>query len=676
MISRLFYNWRLLRPASKPANRFLAALVLALSLATPGAWALGDAPSWMHTAANAPLPEHDEKTDAVLLYSERSVTVVSADKIKIQVREAYRILRPSGHDYGMVAVPSNQQSKVSSLHAWCIPERGKDYEVKEKDAIEVSPPKVEGGELISDVRYKVLRIPAATPGSVVGYEYQLEKQPLVLQDSWEFQQEIPAVESHYSLQLPAGWEYRVFWINFPEVKPTQANGNQVRWDIANTKAILPEKKMPPLNGVAGQMIVSFFPSGGAVGKSFDTWEKMGSWYQGLTEGRKDVSPEMQQKVSALTASAPTTLGKIQLIAQFMQHDIRYVAIELGIGGLQPNPAAEVFVRRYGDCKDKATLMSAMLHAIGVDSYYVLINASRGAVTAAMPAHASGFNHVILAIRLPDDAKDPSLLAVANQKQVGRILFFDPTNELAPFGQIGGYLQSNYGLLVTPSGGELMQLPEEPPATNGVQRSAKLVVDASGGLRGDVREVHVGDAASSQRDALRSSSDESDRLRPIENVLGASVTDYHIVKAEVSNLQHTDQPFAYDYSFEADHYAKTAGNLLLLRPRVLGTESSSLLETKEPRKFPIEFDAPRHDTDVFEIALPAGFQVDELPETVDIDLDFVSYHSRSEVVGNTIRYTRSFELKQATVPLTQTDQLKNLYRVIASDERNMAVLKPK
>ena len=131
MISRLFYNWRLLRPASKPANRFLAALVLALSLATPGAWALGDAPSWMHTAANAPLPEHDEKTDAVLLYSERSVTVVSADKIKIQVREAYRILRPSGHDYGMVAVPSNQQSKVSSLHAWCIPERGKDYEVKE-----------------------------------------------------------------------------------------------------------------------------------------------------------------------------------------------------------------------------------------------------------------------------------------------------------------------------------------------------------------------------------------------------------------------------------------------------------------------------------------------------------------------------------------------------------------
>jgi hypothetical protein len=126
----------------------------------------------------------------------------------------------------------------------------------------------------------------------------------------------------------------------------------------------------------------------------------------------------------------------------------------------------------------------------------------------------------------------------------------------------------------------------------VQRSGKLVMDASGSLRGDVREVHVGDAASSQRNALLSSTDASDKLRPIEKVLGASVPGYHITKAHVSNLERTEQPFGYDYSFEASHYAKTAGNLLLLRPRVLGTESSALLETPEPRRFPIEFDAPQ------------------------------------------------------------------------------------
>src|SRR5579864_2183975 len=63
----------------------------------------GDAPSWMHAAAFAPLPAHDDKTDAVLLYSEHAVTVQSLDKIRTRVRVAYKILRPSGREYGIVA---------------------------------------------------------------------------------------------------------------------------------------------------------------------------------------------------------------------------------------------------------------------------------------------------------------------------------------------------------------------------------------------------------------------------------------------------------------------------------------------------------------------------------------------------------------------------------------------
>lgn len=676
-MSRLFCKRPPQRRKSKSCAQWLfLALVWAASACTPAAWAMGDAPGWMHTAATLPLPEHDEKTEAVLLYSQRTVTVISAEKVKVQVREVYKILRPGGSDYGIVEVPINRESKVSGLRAWCIPAQGKDYELKDKDAIEVSPPKVEGGELITDVKVKFLEIPAANPGNIVGYEYQLEERPLALQDTWEFQQEIPSSQSHYLLQLPEGWEYRAFWINFPEVKPVQTNNNQVQWDITNIKAIRPEKKMPPLDGVAGQMIVSFFPSGHAVANAFDTWQQMGSWYSTLIEGRRNVSPEIQEKANALTSSATTATGKIKLIAQFVQHDVRYVAIELGIGGYQPHAAAEVFTHRYGDCKDKVTLMSAMLHAINVDSYYMLINVERGAVTPAMPAHISGFNHAILAIRLPDGAADPSLVATMNDAISGKLLFFDPTNEAVPFGRIGGYLQANYGLLVTSSDGKLVQLPQEPPGSNGIQRSAKLVMDPTGALRGEVHEVHVGDSASWQRNVLLSSANQSDKLRPIEYVLGVSIPDYHITKAQVINLEHTEEAFAYNYSFEAAHYAKPAGSLLLVRPRVMGVESSALLETQEPRRFPIEFEAPRRDTDVFEITLPAGFQADELPEAVDLDLSFASYHSKSELVGNTIRYSRTLEIKNLSVPLSQAGELKKFYRVIANDERNMAVLKSK
>jgi len=633
-----------------------------------------DAPQWAQALVSAPLPAHDEKTDAVLLYSEQNVTVISTDKIRTQVRGAYKILRPSGRHYGTVVVSFNPpRSKVTSLHGWCIPAQGRDYEVKDKDAVEASPPMVDGGELVSDVKVKVLRIPASDPGNIVAYEYEVEERPLVLEDNWVFQEESPVRESHYSLQLPSGWEYRASWLNSPETKPTQS-GSGPQWTVSDVKGIRSEEDMPPFSGVAGQMIVSFFPPGGPAANGFTSWQQMGRWYVNLTSGRRDASPEIKQQVSLLTASATTPLAKMNAIAQFLQQDIRYVAIELGIGGFQPHAAPEVFLHRYGDCKDKVTLMSSMLHEIGIDSYYVLINTRRGSVTPEMPAHSDGFNHAILAIQLPDDVTDRSIVATVHHPRLGTVLFFDPTNELTPFGQIGGYLQANWGLLVTPDGGELVELPEEPAAMNSIERTAKLTLDPSGTLEGEVKEVRVGDRARSQRQALRNVMEEAEKIKPIEMLLADSLSMFDIEKASVINLQQNDRPFGFEYSFSAPHYATSAGDLLLVRPRVLGSKALPLLETPEPRLFPIEFEGPARDTDSFEIALPPGYQVDDLPPPVDADFGFASYHSKSEVNGNVIRYTREFEVKQLSVPVSQAEELKKFYRIVASDERNTAVLK--
>ncbi len=134
-------------PQRRPTSRrtglsvFVAAVCV---LAWVPRAAAGDAPAWMHALVNAPLPAHDEKTDAVLLYSETIITVQSVDKIKETERIAYKILRPSGRDYGFALVFFNSHSKVTSLHGWCIPAQGKDYEVKDKDAMEMSPPKIDG----------------------------------------------------------------------------------------------------------------------------------------------------------------------------------------------------------------------------------------------------------------------------------------------------------------------------------------------------------------------------------------------------------------------------------------------------------------------------------------------------------------------------------------------------
>jgi hypothetical protein len=636
-------------------------------------WA-GDAPAWMRAVANAPLPVHDEKTDAILLYSERNLTVLSADKTKLTVRAVYKILRPDGREFGEVVAPFNPHSKVASMHGWCIPAEGKDYEVKDKEAVEIAVPQVEFSELVTDVRYKVLRIPAADPGNVVGYEYEIEEQPLVLEDVWDFQTHTSVRESHYTLQIPSGWEFKAVWVNYPEVKPVAGANGMQQWVVSDVKGVRHEEEMPPLQGVAGQMLVVFYPPGGPSAKGFTNWQQMGNWYLNLTSGRRDASPKIKQEVATLTASHGKQLEKMQALAQFVQHDIRYVAIELGIGGYQPHPAADTFAHRYGDCKDKATLMASMLHEIGVESYYVVINEQRGAVNATSPAGVA-FNHVILAIHLPSDVTDDvSLLATIDHPKLGKLLFFDPTNELTPFGEISGHLQDNYGLLVAPEGGELIELPMQPPATNSIRRTGTFILDSSGNLHGNVQETRLGDRAASERWALRTVSKDVDRVKSIESVLAGSLPSFQITKAGVINLQYTDQPFGFDYSFQTENYAKTAADLLLVRPRVLGTKSQAFMETKEPRQFPIEFSGPVRDTDQFDIAVPSGYAVDELPPPIDVDYSFASYHSKTQVVGNAIRYTRVFEIKELSVPVSKADDLKKFYRFIATDERNTAVLK--
>src|SRR5436853_7918020 len=131
MKNKLFYSR--LAPVQVNSLR-LAAFVLSAVCAMMSApqCLAGDAPSWMHALVSAPLPAHDEKTDAVLLYSETNVNVLSADKIRTVVRKAYKILRPGGREYGTVLV-SLTNRKVINLHGWCIPAQGKDYEVKDKD---------------------------------------------------------------------------------------------------------------------------------------------------------------------------------------------------------------------------------------------------------------------------------------------------------------------------------------------------------------------------------------------------------------------------------------------------------------------------------------------------------------------------------------------------------------
>ena len=629
----------------------------------------GGTPDWLRGLAGQPVPAYTDKTNAVILLDERLTSVDHDGEIKTLYRRAYKILRPEGRKYGAVVVYFDQETRLTYLKGWAISSHGTEYEVKEKDATETSP---YDEALYLDTRLKVLKLPAAEVGSVIGYEYEQRRRPYVLQDLWRFQRDLPVRHARFVLRLPDQWEYRAHFLNHAETEPQPSSGHEWMWELQDVPAIEEEPSMPSWYGMAGRLAVTYFParpvSGGNTHRS---WQDVGQWYARLAASSRVQTPALIQKVTELTAGRSTQIDKVRALAAFVQREVRYVAIEIGIGGYQPHPAGSVLFNRYGDCKDKATLLAAMLKQVGVDSYYLLTDSDRGSVAPDFPSMLN-FNHVILAIRLPRNANQPDLYASFTHPTLGSLVFFDPTDEFTPFGYLPPQEQANRGLLVTDDGGDLVELPLLQPRMNRLQRSARLNLGSRGDLSGEVKEIRSGFLASQYRAMLmKATSNERDKL--LETSLGRFINGVQISHVVTENLEEFDRDLVVRYSFRTALYGKNAGNLLLVRPRIIGEKSSDVLEG-EARTQPYEFPALSWETDEFEWTLPADYHMDGLPRPVHTSFPFAEYQTAVQTSEGSFRYTRSYEVKDLNVRKENLPDLKKFFRQIASEERDVVILK--
>jgi len=643
-------------------------VVAAYFLSTPSHVRADNAPEWLRAVSQNKLPDYPPDTDAVVLLDQRETVVKNSGDIETRYRRAYKLLRTeAAKEYGGVVVNFDQETQISFLKAWTIMPDGRQIEVKEKDAIEGTA----AGALFTDQRYKYIKFPEANPGSVVAYEYVQKHRPFVFEDNWSFQRHIPCQRARFSLQIPAGWEFTAHWANFVEQKPQTTADNQYLWEVQDVPAIDVEPEMPALYAIAGRMDVKYFPRDPKLrAKTSGTWNDLGIWYAGLTSASRAPTPAIHQKVAELTAGLTDPVAKMKALTSYVQTQIHYVAIEIGIGGFQPHPASEVFTHQFGDCKDKATLLSTMLHEVGIDSYYVLIETRRGIVNPDFPSTL--FNHVVLAIRLPDDVQDPSLYAVVNHPKLGRLLFFDPTNAGVPLGYLPSYLQDNFGLVVTSDGGALVSLPLLPPATNRLLRTAKLTLGPTGNLAGEIQELRWGGPAVDIREHYLQVNP-SERQKVMESFLGAFLGNFTLTSASLGNLDRSDQTLTLDYKFVAVGYAKSAGDLLIVRPRVVGGKGSALLAGK-PRKYPVEFHETTRQDDIFDIMLPPGYVADELPKPVHAQCAYANYKSEVQVADNILHYKRSYEITDLVVPTDKLSEVRDFFHQITADEKSSAVLR--
>jgi Domain of Unknown Function with PDB structure (DUF3857)/Transglutaminase-like superfamily len=645
---------------------------LILSLTSPAAFAAkpDSVPDWVRTAAQQKLPTYSSDTNAVVLLDDTTYTVSHDGSAVEHSRHVLKILRPQGREDGIVYVPFDKDSKILSMHVWSIGPDGHEYAVKDNEMTEYGYPGQ--GSLFVDLQVKSATAPGRDPGGIIAYEYEQRVHPYLTEKTWFFQDELPHLSQSFTLELPHGFTYGTVWAHSKELPPIDLEHQRWRWEMKDTPAIDLDRVLlqPAAFSLSGRMTVHY--TGPSIQAPTEgTWQSIGQWYQALSQDRLAATPEIAAKAQELVAGKTDFYDKSEAIGEFVQNQIRYFVIEMGIGGYQPHFAGDIFRNRYGDCKDKATLLSAMLSSVGIHSALVMVDHRRGVIDPNAPSIVG--DHMIAAIEIPKGYTSPKLRSVVTTKSGRQYLIFDPTWEKTAFGQLEHNLQGGYGVLVEGKDSELIRFPLLSPTLNTIHRSASFQLQPDGSLKGTFTEKRFGDLSEDHR-SLYTMADVKEQTKYLDRSLGEDFTSFTVTDFKVQNASALNKDLTTSYTLNADHFGKVMGPLLLIRPRIIGSEN--LYADDKKRHVPINLRETMQEQDDYTIEIPSGYAVDEIPDPVKLDLGFASYESASTIQGNTLHYTRTYTVREVTLPPDRYPDVQKLSGVIAADEQNSAVLKKK
>jgi len=656
--------------SARRARAALALPLFGLLVFTPRALLAANAlPDWVVQSAKSALPIYPAHASAVVLLDDRLITVGNDGRATERLRRVLKILRPQGRDDAKILASYSKDEKLDLFHAWSISPDGHQYTVRDQDVHDESLG--EWGILYDDLRCKTVTPPGADPGGIIAYEVQRHVATFGAQEqSWDFQQDLPFAHSILEIDLPPNWNYYTAWLHHEPVSPVEPAPNHLRWELHDIPAIdLTDVSMAPSPyALAARMVIHY--SSAPLPAGDQRWTEIGNWYDTLASGRTEAPLEIATKAREVAGTGDFK-AKIQGVAAFMQREIRYVGIEVGIGGLQPHPAADVFKYRYGDCKDKVTLLIAMLNAVGIRATWVLVDSDRGFIDPALPSIRG--NHAIAAIELPAGYSDPDLRAVVTARTGKHYLIFDPTDTYTPIGLLGSYLQGSYGILVAGNDSQVIQLPTLAPDADVVQRTASFTLDADGTLKGTVTESRFGEAARHVR-RLYNEESEKQQHEEMERRLQRDFSSFTIDSNAAQNTGEMNKSVLLRFSFTANAYAQASGDLLLVRPRVLGHDARPFNE--KPRIYPIDLGETGTWRDSIDVTLPPGYVVDDMPQPVDLDVGFASYKSEVKAMGDVLHYSREYVVRQLELAPDKSADMRKLMGAINADETNSAVLKKK
>ena len=419
--------------------------------------------------------------------------------------------------------------------------------------------------------------------------------------------------ANYRIEMPVGQKCRYRIVNNPgkEMQVNESTGPEGQQIIKATVANLTPTCYEPFGPSYSELIpcVYFAPSQFAYDKTtgdLSTWQKYGEWQYKLLDGRDVLTEPFRSKLHELTAHCRTDREKVKVIYDYLAKTTRYVSIQLGIGGLQPIPAADVCRTGFGDCKGLSNYTRAMLKEVGIPSTYTVISTTNPRLLSDFSS-ANQMNHVILQVPLPQDT-----------------LWLECTNPLLPFGYVHQDIAGHDALLIEPTGGRLCRLPVYPDSLNTQTISARIIVSPTAEAQIEVSEtsrIHQYEDAAGI--IYEEPAKQKDRIRGTINLSQAD-----IVGLQITECKEAKPSITFNYTAKTHQFGQKTGNRLFIPLNIFRKGFNVPRVTK--RAYPIDIDYGYMDTDSIRIQLPEGYSLEGRPRMADIKTKFGSLRSTMQL----------------------------------------------
>ena len=507
------------------------------------------------------------------------------------------------------------------------------------EAIEISPQVTQQAPFYSDLKQKQLPVRSLKVGDTLEWQVKVTRTkaeaPGQFWGSDSFTDAAVALSEAVELRAPKD---KVVTVWSPQYKPTETvDGSERvwRWEhsqltpttgaAADAEKEAKKKKIwtaeQELDAKEGKL-----PD--VAWTTFRSWEEVGAWYRGLEGERMLPSADVKAKVAELIAGKTTEEDKIRAVYGYVATQVRYVGVAFGVGRYQPHEAGDVLSNQYGDCKDKHTLLAAMLGALGLHPDAVLIGAGIR-FNDAVPSPAS-FNHLITRVMVD-----------------GKPVWLDTTSEVAPYRMLLAGIRDHTGLVIPETGAaKLEKTPADLPfkviqtleangsIDKGGTSTSRMVLTFRGDdevyLRAVVRQI-----APAQYDVLA------------QNMSAGMGYGGKATHAELSRAEDTAEPFKLSYDYKRDKLADWDSNKQMI-PQVAPI-SLPLVDEKEPPVQAIQLGVPRVEISKSAQKLPDGWSA-ELPEAVHAKSVWATVDQTYRFEKGVLYSERRLEVLQEKVPV--------------------------